>query len=108
MGYLLMKSHLPFYRALMQLGVLLFIYCDWEGRDYEVLKRGQERLLAERTVGSVHTAVQRLDAWTLRHLVFFFTNSVYKVLGSMLPDKIPLIEQRIPRIRKMLDEVPAG
>ncbi len=93
------------YREMVRLGVCLFIHTDFGPLEVEAYRSAVDQLadaLEPRTVGSgVEARRSRLDLWMLRNLIFFFSLGFDKFVATILPDKLPLMEKRMERIRRM-------
>jgi hypothetical protein len=50
----------------------------------------------------------QLDLWMLRNLIFFFSLGFDKLVATILPDKLTLMEKRMERIRRLADELKAA
>ena len=104
LGYHLVRTQLGTYRRLLAAGVLLNVHCDFSTRIAHPMQRGAERLVAELEANP--GVVAAVDRWILQHLTFFFSLSAEKVLSTILPDKLPMFEQRLPHIRDMVATLP--
>lgn len=112
LAQLLVRSMNVTRRRLMAAGVLVHMHTEFSFRDADLCKRATERVidelegeLAERV--SPATTLLRLDLWALRHLTFYFTLAFDKVLSSVLPDKLPILERREHRVQELLAQLPA-
>jgi hypothetical protein len=113
LGYRLVVSQQATYRRLLENGVFLIVHVECGRRETPALKAGTSRRLSElqqELADSTQTRrldpVRRLDIWMLQNLTFFFNLELDAVLGDVLADKIPLLEQRIPKIKAMLAALP--
>lgn len=103
----MLESHLHLYRGLMKAGLCLYIHVEWGARELEAFRAVTEDKLAEleAQVGDrddLDDHPGAIDIWILRNLVFYFSVSLDKLLGSILPDKLPLMQKRIKRIQRTL------
>jgi hypothetical protein len=108
LGYRLAKTQLPTYRRLLASGVFMHVHTDLTAHTATALQRGADRLVRELALSGPDAAVRRVDRWIVQHLTFFFTLGTDKVLTDILPDQVPLFEQRLPRIREMVATLPAA
>lgn len=110
LGYLLNKSQIPTYRRFLALGVIVYVHAEFGRREADAFRRGADRLLEELQKApekdAATMAIRRVDAWILRNLTFFFSLGASAVLTDVLPNKTPLFEARLPRIREMLATLP--
>jgi hypothetical protein len=104
-GYLIAREHLSLYRALIEEGVFLFIYSNWQGSALKALRDGHRQLHKDINDKPRQSPMDRLNSWILQHLVFFFPRDAAQVVHSVLPDHLPTIEHRAPRIGAMLHEM---
>ena len=114
LGYLLVRSQVPTYRRLLACGVFALIHAEWGPREAIAFRHGSERLRDELRLGQSSRAklaldvdpVATIDRWMLQHLTFFLTLAASKVLSEFLPEKLPLLAPRIPRIAPMVEALP--
>jgi hypothetical protein len=114
LGYLLVRSQLATYRRLVAHGIIALIHSDWGPREATAFRRGSERLRSELRLAQASREklalevdpVAALDRWMLQHLTFFLTLSTTKVLDDFLPEKLPLLVPRVPRIAALLAALP--
>jgi hypothetical protein len=55
-----------------------------------------------------HQAVQDLDVWILRHLLFHFGMPYDHIVTKVLPEHLRLIEARVTRTRDLVSRLPHG
>ncbi|GAC1356580.1 MAG: hypothetical protein NVS3B10_08320 [Polyangiales bacterium] len=110
---LLHRSQLPTYRRFLAAGVFMFVHAEFGARETHFFRRSADRVLAELQTKADSTrfdegerAVARLDAWSLRHLTFFFSLGIDKALGEVIPDNLAAFEARTPHIEQMLATLP--
>ncbi len=108
----MLTGQMGVYRAMLNFGICLFLHSDlgplevhgFRGavdariRDIEPLSKGNT-LQAKRA---------QLDLWMLRNLIFFFSLGFDKLVATILPDKLALMEKRMERIRRLADELQAA
>lgn len=104
LGYLLIRSQLLTYRALVHHGVLGHFHTDWGGRECNVLANGMEQLAGElrRSNPKEPPPEVELDIWILEHLTFFLFAPLDEVLTTFLPRVLPQLEHRRERLRRLL------
>lgn len=113
LGYLLVRSELPTYRRMLAAGAFLHIHVEWGFVELESYQDGSRRLLeeleeeAESATGE-RAAILAIDTWMLQHLTFFFSLPLDHVLKIVLPQQLPLLERRVPRVKALLDALPAS
>jgi hypothetical protein len=115
LAYRLVVSQQPTYRSLLEAGVFVIVHVECGRRETPSFRAGTARRLAElrgeladMTQTRRLDPVRRLDIWMLQNLTFFFNLELESVLRDVLPDKIPLLEQRVPTIKAMLAALPAA
>ena len=79
-------------------GYALFVHTELGPREVTALRRAVDVHLEELRRRSVFDEQERQrvenDRWILRHLVFHFEIGFSRLVESVLPDKIELIERR--------------
>ncbi len=106
LGYLLTRSQLPTWRALVANGVHLHLHTDWGVRETAACRRGAARLRQELAADGAVRSVERFDAYMLSYLSLFYSADLDHVLGELLPSQLGLIEQRAARVRSFLEGLP--
>lgn len=113
LGYLLVKSQIATYRRLLAMGVLVHLHVDWGGLETDAFRQGTTRLADEvnaltsrRSLPDGLLALCQLDSWMLRHLQFYMTLGLERALTDVLPEKLPLLEIRMPHVKEMLAQAP--
>jgi hypothetical protein len=105
----LVRSHLPTHRCLLVHGTYVMVHTDFGSREADLMRRASEEIhaeLAARDLADEREAVLReADLWLLRHLSFYFSLPAEKVLRSVLPDKLPLIETRSAHLQAIADRL---
>lgn len=104
----LVLSHLPTHRALLRHGAYVMVHTDFGPREADALRRASQILHDEMTVNDPDegdVAIHEANVWILRHLNFYFSLNFEKVVESVLPDKLPLIELRTHNIGRLVDEL---
>ena len=111
-GLAMLEGQMRVYREMLNFGICLFLHTDFGPlevhgfrgavdsriRDLEPLSKG-DTLEAKRA---------QLDLWMLRNLIFFFSLGFDKLVATILPDKLALMEKRMERIRRLADELQAA
>lgn len=98
----MLRSNLPLYRGLMRAGLCLHLHVDWGPVELVAFREAAEELSSELEVRSEGEDADAVDVWILRNLTFFFALSLEKVLTSILPEKLALMEKRMERIQRMV------
>jgi len=105
----MLDGQLRVYREMLRLGICLFLHTDMDpvavhGFRGAVDVRVEE--LEPLTFGVGPDAKKaQLDLWLLRNLNFFFSLAFEKLIATILPDKLILMEKRMERIRRLAHEV---
>lgn len=105
----MLDGQLRVYREMLRLGICLFLHTDLDqvavhGYRGAVDIRVEE--LEPLTFGVGPDAKRaQLDLWLLRNLNFFFSLGFEKLIATILPDKLILMEKRMERIRRLAHEV---
>ena len=109
LGRLMVASMAPTRLALMQAGVFVHVHSDFSPRDADLFKRGTARVIddAQLLVDAAGDAAARAraqaDLWSLKHLSFYLTSPLGRVLDEILVDKLPLLEHRSETLRQLLE-----
>lgn len=110
LGLLLTRSQLPTYRRFLSAGMVVVVHGEFGPVETEVFRRGAEHVIADIESSPAKRvddrALQRVDLFNLKHLCFFFSLSIDRLLREILPPQLKLFETRAERIRDMLDAVP--
>ena len=106
LGYQLVRAQLATYRRLAELGVFALLSIELGIPELDGFKWGTDRRLREleADADAADDPDRILDLWILRHMTFYFALSLDKVLESVLPAQLGLLEQRIPRLRALLSQ----
>ncbi len=104
LGYHLVRTQLPTYRALVKQGVALLAHIELGTREVEAFERGTRRLLeeviAERETGRGGPDVDR-DVWILGNLTSFFEGEVEEVVEDVLPRALARLDARSRRMQTL-------
>ncbi|MGH1341051.1 MAG: hypothetical protein ACRBN8_05840 [Nannocystales bacterium] len=105
----MLDGQLRVYREMLRLGICLFLHTDLDpvavhGFRGAVDVRVEELEPLTFGVGPEAKRAQ-LDLWLLRNLNFFFSLGFDKLIATILPDKLTLMEKRMERIRRLAHEV---
>lgn len=102
----LLRGMVLVYRSFVESGVCVHAHADWgpaEARAFRVANASLVGELGEQLARGGLRPVQRREAevelWTLRNLTFFFTLGYRTLVRSVLPEKLPMLEQRTDRLR---------
>jgi hypothetical protein len=110
LGLLLTRSQLSTYRRFLSAGIVVVVHGELGPVETEVFRRGAEHVIADIESSPARRdddrALQRVDLFDLKHLCFFFSLSIDRLLTKVLPTQLELFETRAERIRDMLDAVP--
>ena len=104
LGQLLMREHLLLYRALMENGIRLFIYSEWQDRSRDMLRAGLQEVLDQIAALPSPSSVDLLNGWILRNLVFFFALDPIEAVDRVLTNLMPMVESSAPKINTMLQD----
>lgn len=101
------------YRQLLRRGIALFLHVDWGHAEATAYRRAVARRAARLSLqigegDGTSTPDPRdvLDLWILRNLVFFFTLKFERLVATILPEKLALMDKRMARIQEMAQKVP--
>jgi hypothetical protein len=110
LGLLLTRSQVPTYRRFLSAGMVVVVHGEFGPIETEIFRRGAEHVIADIESSPARSddarAIQRVDVFNLKHLCFFFSLSIDRLLTEILPPQLKLFETRAERIRDMLDAVP--
>lgn len=95
----MLGGQLLIYRELVRMGVCLFVHSEFGYAEAEAYRVATERHIAALRLQD--DAQSELDLWILQNLVFFFTSSFESLATTVLPEKLPMMEKRMERIRRM-------
>lgn len=105
----MLDAQMRVYREMLRLGICLFLHTDMgllEVHGYRGAVERRVRELEPLTRGEgIDAKRAQLDLWLLRNLNFFFTLGFDKLIATILPDKLSLMEKRMERIRRLAHEV---
>ncbi len=99
----MLEGQLLAYREMVRLGMCLFVHADFGYREAEAFRDATDavaRALERRTGPEAE-----VDLWILQNLVFFFTVSFENLVTTVLPDKLPMMEKRMDRVRRMAERL---
>lgn len=101
----LLPSHTRVYRGLAAMGMFLFVHVEWGVMEVDAFRVATEERVGDlEAMGDRRSPVDELDLWILRNLVFYFGLSFDKLIHSVLPEKLVLMEKRIDKIRQLARE----
>lgn len=105
----MLDGQLRVYREMLRLGICLFLHTDLDPIAVHGFRGAVDIRVAELEpitfgVGPQAKSAQ-LDLWLLRNLNFFFSLGFDKLVATILPDKLILMEKRMERIRRLAQEV---
>lgn len=106
----LLPGQMAAYRGLLRAGVSLFVHADWGATETAAYRWAVDHRIAElrkevTTDETLGTSANAIDLWILRNLTFFFTLSFAKLVETILPDKLALMETRMERIRRLVGQL---
>jgi hypothetical protein len=100
LGYWLVRTQLPTYRALTKLGINLLTHIELGPREVVAFKEGTRRLLEEvvavREAGEAAPDADR-DVWILSNLTTFFEDALEPMMNEILPNRLARAEARARR-----------
>lgn len=104
LGYWLVRTQLPTYRALTKLGVMMLAHIELGPREVAAFRDGTRRLLdevvADREAGQGGADADR-DVWILSNLTTFYEKRFGEMMGQVLPAALARIEARMRRVPTM-------
>jgi hypothetical protein len=117
LGHHLVRDQLATYRRLVSSGVFALLHVDWGAAEVTAYADGTRQLLLELEESSIpefsaedsdRAAIDRVDRWILKHLTFFFTESIEAVIERVLSTQLPKLEERLPHLREMVKSLPVS
>jgi len=103
----LLRGMVLVYRSFFEAGVCVHAHADWGPVEARAFRDANGVLIGElgeklqmETLTPVVRRQAELELWTLRNLTFFFTLGFSTLVGSVLPEKLPLLEMRTERLRE--------
>jgi hypothetical protein len=107
----LLPGQVAMYRGMLKAGISLFVHADWGAQETDAFRFAVDHRIAELREGvdpseTLATSTESIDLWLLRNLTFFFTLSFEKLVETILPDKLVLMEKRMERIRRLAASLP--
>lgn len=106
-GLVFSRAVMPFYRGLLDRGVVLFVHSDWGYREIGPIRRGLNALADQVGTSSTNAAVAAIDEWIVRNMLLYSSLSLQHVLQRLLPTHLRLLERRGDRVRRLFDRVDA-
>lgn len=105
----MLDGQLRVYGEMLRLGICLFLHTDLDPVAVHGFRGAVDIRVAELEqltfgVGPQAKSAQ-LDLWILRNLNFFFSLGFDKLIATILPDELTLMEKRMERIRRLAQEV---
>lgn len=101
----MLQGQILVYREMVRLGLCLIVHTDFGYAEAAAFRTAIDRLLTQlepkASGDDLEARRARLDQWILQNLVFFFTGSFETLASTILPDKLPMMEKRMERIRRM-------
>ncbi len=105
----MLDAQMRVYREMLRLGICLFLHTDMGLLEVHGFRGAVEMRIRELEPltrgGGIDAKRAQLDLWLLRNLNFFFTLGFDKLIATILPDKLSLMEKRMERIRRLAHEV---
>jgi len=98
----LLVGALPVYREMVRLGICLLVYAELGADEAAAFREGARAVCARLEARIECSAQAEVDLWILQNLVFFFTTSFESLSTSVLPEKLPMMETRMERVRRMV------
>ncbi len=107
----MLDGQMQVYREMLRLGICLFLHTDLDPLAVHGFRGAADIRVAKLEPEASGTGLDakraQLDLWLLRNLNFFFTLGFEKLIATILPDKLTLMEKRMERIRRLAQEVEA-
>ena len=95
----MLAGQLLVYREMVKVGVTLFVHSEFGCLEAEAYRAAAERHIA--ALRCDDDPQSEVDLWILQNLVFYFTTSFESLATAVLPEKLPMMEKRMERIRRM-------
>ena len=110
LGYLLVRSQLPLWRALAKRGVYLFVKVEWGPHEIDAYLHGAQRVLdaLDRKLEEEESALAVLDRWMIRNLSHWLLATFEDCRESFLPSVVKRSAARRAKLEKLLAAVPEG
>lgn len=103
-GLIFSRAVMPFYRGLLDRGIVLFVHSDWGFREIGPIRRGLNALADQVSTSSADASVA-IDEWIVRNMLLYSSLSLQHVLQRLLPTHLRLLERRGDRVRRLFDRV---
>lgn len=111
-GRSMLERQMRVYRAMLPMGICLFLHTDFGPMEVHGFRGAVDLRIAEleplANGDTLEAKRAQLDLWMLRNLIFFFSLGFDKLVATILPDKLTLMEKRMERIRRLADELKAA
>ncbi|MCR9165184.1 MAG: hypothetical protein ACE37F_36890 [Nannocystaceae bacterium] len=104
-GLVFSRAVMPFYRGLLDRGIVLFVHSDWGFREIGPIRRGLNALADQVSTSSTDGAVAAIDEWIVRNMLLYSSLSLTHVVERLLPTHLRLLERRGDRVRRLFDRV---
>lgn len=105
----MMGGQMRIYRAMLRMGICLFLHTDLGLLEVQGLRGSVDLRIAQLEPTAHGDSMQakraELDLWMLRNLIFFFSLGFDKLIATILPDKLTLMEKRMERIRRLAQDI---
>ena len=105
----LLRGMVIVYGQFFECGICVHAHAEWAPREARAFRHANNVLIEElaRELDTLDPDSPRhreaeLELWTLRNLTFFFTLGFTTLVNSVLPEKLPMLEMRIDRVRQRL------
>ncbi len=106
----LLVGQIVVYREMIRSGICLFIHVEFGPLAVAAFRAASaDRIeMLERRVKETAeaTAADQVDLWLLRNLNFFLTLGFEKLVDTILPGKLALMEKRMDRIQRLVATLP--
>ncbi|MCR9162071.1 MAG: hypothetical protein ACE37F_28445 [Nannocystaceae bacterium] len=99
----MLLGQLRAYREMVQLGMCLFVHAGFGHLETEAFREATAAVA--RSLQRLGGATAEVDRWILQNLLFFFTASFEALVGKVLPEKLPMMEKRMDRVRRMAERL---
>jgi hypothetical protein len=94
----LIVSKLPCWRSLLERGVPAIVHTEFGSSAMHLRNACRELAQSKSPDPNAGKRIAEVDVWLLAHMVFFFSQNYDATMGTLLPDKLPLLDLRRAKV----------